>query len=106
MDLSSDHVASALTGVAGGAGSIGLVAKYIIQHWIKNHDKRADKMGDGMQAVAVELAKVGVKLEALEKVVERVGRRGEDVAVLKSEMKVVRENLNGLGAKFRSLNRP
>jgi hypothetical protein len=106
MDLNSDHLMSALAGVVGGGGTIGMITKVLVQNWIKNHDKRNDKVGDGMQAMAIEMAKVSVRLEDFAKVAERVGKQGEDVAVLKTQVGTIKENLNGLGAKLRSMNRP
>lgn len=95
------HAASA----AGGGLGIGFVAKVLIQNWIKSHDKRADKTGDAIHAMAVELKGIGTRLDIFEKVVAAVSDQGRHVAVLQTEMKTVRENLNGLGAKIRSIPR-
>ncbi len=103
-DLAS-HAASGATGVV----SMGWIAKALIQNWIKRqeakdaaNDKKADKTAEAMQSVAVELGKIGVRMEAFDKVADRLAKQAEDVAVLKTEMHTVKHNLNGLGAKLRS----
>lgn len=99
------HAASA----AGGGVTIGWIAKFLIQNWIKAHDSRADKIGEALEkvaaklgSIAVELGKVEVRLGALETSAAKAGEFGEKIAILGTRLTTAERNLNGLGQKLRS----
>jgi hypothetical protein len=104
------HGASAL----GGSVTIGLVAKILIQNWIKSKDEQTakngadlkehtDKTGTTLTAVVVELAKIGVRLDGLQRTADASTKYGESIAVLQSKLEDTNRCLNGLGQKVRNL---
>lgn len=106
MTDAATHLAS------GGAGvvSMGYIAKVLIQNWIKKQEEKdkiqeqkSDKTAEALTAVAVELAKVGVRMEGLQRSADASTLYGEAIAVLKEQMKDLKKDFNGLGNKVRGL---
>lgn len=109
VDLAA-HGASAL----GGASAIGIVAKVLIQNWIKTRDEQTAKNGEDLKehtdktsatltTVVVELAKIGVRLDGLQRSADATTKYGESIAVLQSRLEDTNRNINNLGAKVRNL---
>ena len=99
MTDAATHLAS------GGAGvvSMGYIAKVLIQNWIKKKDERDDKTAEAFLTVAVELGKIGVRLEGLQRTSDASTRYGEAIAVLREKTEGLEKDFNGLGRKVRGL---
>ncbi len=101
------EITDAATHAASGAGgvlSMGYIAKILIQNWIRKQDQKSDEVGKAIQGVAVELAKVGVKLEGLQRSAEATNRYGEAIAVLQTKVEDLSRCINGLGQKVRAIS--
>lgn len=108
MEL-TDAATHAASG-AGGVLSMGLLAKVLIQRWIKERDKMDEDVkgvltavGEKLTTVAVELGKIGVKLEMLQRSADASAQYGAAIAVLQTRVDDLGKNLNGLGQKVKSM---
>jgi uncharacterized membrane protein YqiK len=100
---------------AGGVITMGAIAKWLIQNWIKKHDDRAEKqaeahrgladvMAQSLEAIRVELGKISVRLEMLQETSSAMVEIGKTVAVMEVRIADFGKCLNGLGQKVRNLN--
>lgn len=101
-------------GGAGGVLTMGVLAKILIQNWIKNQEKHADQTRDelkttteknnqALQDIAVALGQIGVKLENLQRTADMTVKYGEAIAVLQVRTEDFGRNLNGLGQKVKRM---
>lgn len=93
------HAASGMGGVA----FMGYVARLLVVRHLKRRDEKDDKTAEALNDVAVELAKIDVRLQTLQKSVDATAKHGEAIAVLQSQMTDVKRDVNNIGCKVRGL---
>ncbi len=112
--MEAPDLISTAAGGAGGVITMGALAKWLIQNWIKKHEERSEKNTAAIQSVAertataleaikIEIAKISTKLEMLQAVTESVAQYGQTLAVLKHQSEALGASLNGLGQKVKRL---
>lgn len=113
--METPDIISHATTALGASATMGAIAKFMIQNWIKKQEDRAvktaealqahgDKTAEAMEGVRIELAKMSVKLETLQRTAEATAEYGKIIAVLQTRFEEYNRHLNNLGQKVRDLN--
>lgn len=113
--MEAPDIVTHATAAVGGSVTMGALAKYLIQNWIKKHDERADKTGEALQdlgektataleAIRIELGKISIRLEGLQRSSDATVEYGKTIAVMEVRIADFGRCLNGLGQKVKNLN--
>lgn len=105
---------SAAGGTAGGAITIGLIARILIANWIKGHEAKVEKIesaqtenvektNDKLTAIQITLGEIKTQISGLQKLADASIEHGKAIAILNVQMTATEKDLNGLGHKLRNM---